>query len=119
MLEITKEFRFDAAHFLPTAPEGHPYRRLHGHSFRVIVGLQGPSDPQKRWMMDLGEVEAAVTGVRNRLDHYCLNDIEGLEVPTLEELAVWIFDRLAPDLPLLAWVKLIRDSAGESCTYRP
>ena len=118
-VEITKEFRFDAAHFLPTAPDGHPYRRLHGHSFRVEVALTGTPDPASGWLVDFGEIEQRVAALRDRLDHHLLNEIDGLAVPTLEILSAWIFRALAPALPGLARVTVHRDGSGEACTYRP
>ncbi len=118
-IEIVKEFRFDAAHFLPTAPEGHPYRRLHGHSFRVEVALRGAPDPETGWIVDFGVIEAKLAGLRDRLDHRLLNEIDGLAVPTLERLAAWIYRELAQTLPGLARITIRRESGGESCTYLP
>ena len=118
-VEIVKEFRFDAAHFLPTAPEGHPYRRLHGHSFRVAVALRGTPDPQQGWIVDFGVIEAKLAALRERIDHRLLNEIDGLAVPTLERLAAWIFRELARALPGLARITITRESGGESCTYSP
>ncbi|HZB91727.1 MAG TPA: 6-carboxytetrahydropterin synthase QueD [Stellaceae bacterium] len=117
--EIVKEFAFDAAHFLPTAPEGHPYRRLHGHSFVVEVAVAGAPDPVQGWIVDFGVIEARVAALRTQLDHHLLNEIDGLQLPTLERLAEWIYRSLAADLPGLARVTVRRDSAGQSCTYRP
>jgi 6-pyruvoyltetrahydropterin/6-carboxytetrahydropterin synthase len=116
--EIVKEFRFDAAHFLPTVPEGHRYRRLHGHSFHVEVALRGDPDPRTGWIIDLGVAAVALGRLRERLDHTLLNDIVGLEVPTLERIARWIYEALAPDLPGLARVTIRRESEGESCTFK-
>jgi 6-pyruvoyltetrahydropterin/6-carboxytetrahydropterin synthase len=115
--EITKEFRFDAAHFLPTAPDGHPNRRMHGHSFRVEVALAGTPDPATGWITDFGQVAAALATLRERLDHHLLNEIDGLAVPTLERLAEWIYRALARDLPALTRVTVRRESEGESSTY--
>jgi 6-pyruvoyltetrahydropterin/6-carboxytetrahydropterin synthase len=117
-IEIVKEFRFDAAHFLPTAPEGHPYRRLHGHSFRVAVTIAGSPDPVTGWLADFAEIERALLRLRDGLDHRLLNEVAGLAVPTLENLAFWIHGALADALPGLAAVTIHRESAGESCTYR-
>jgi len=119
MLAITKEFRFDAAHSLPHYPEGHPNRRMHGHSFRCVVTLEGAADPATGLLRDLDAVEAAVAVVRARLDHHVLNEIEGLGAPTLENLAQFIFAALKPALPELAAVTVIRDSYGQTCTWRP
>jgi 6-pyruvoyltetrahydropterin/6-carboxytetrahydropterin synthase len=117
--EIVKEFGFDAAHFLPRAPEGHPYRRLHGHSFTVEVAIAGTPDPEEGWIVDFGVIEARLAALRLRLDHGLLNEIDGLAVPTLEHLAAWIYRRLAGDLPGLTRVTVRRPSSGEACTYRP
>jgi 6-pyruvoyltetrahydropterin/6-carboxytetrahydropterin synthase len=117
VIEISKTFLFDAAHFLPHAPKGHPNSRMHGHSFQVVVTLRGEADKTKGWIRDLGEVSAAVEGVRDALDHHTLNEIEGLAVPTLERLSAWIYAKLKPALPELAKVTVRRDSLGEACTY--
>src|SRR5206468_198293 len=88
MIEIVKEFTFEAAHRLAVAvPEGHAYARLHGHSYRVEVHLRGEPDPRTGWVADFAAVEAAIRPVRNRLDHNYLNDIPGLELPTIETIA--------------------------------
>ena len=118
-VEIVKEFRFDAAHFLPTAPEGHPYRRMHGHSFRAEVALTGTPDPASGWLVDFAVIEEALAALGERLDHRVLNDVAGLAVPTLETLAAWIYRELETTLPGLARVTVRRESSGESCTYRP
>jgi 6-pyruvoyltetrahydropterin/6-carboxytetrahydropterin synthase len=117
-LSITKEFRFDAAHFLPTARPGHPNARMHGHSFVAAVTLEGAADPANGWVRDFAEVERAVADLRARLDHHLLNEVKGLELPTLERIARFIFDELKPELPQIAAVTVRRDSLGESCIYR-
>jgi 6-pyruvoyltetrahydropterin/6-carboxytetrahydropterin synthase len=117
VIEISKTFLFDAAHFLPHAAPGHPNSRMHGHSFQVVVTLRGEPDAAKGWLRDLGEVASAVETVRDALDHRTLNEVEGLGVPTLERLSAWIFAMLKPRLPELARVTVRRDSLGESCTY--
>jgi 6-pyruvoyltetrahydropterin/6-carboxytetrahydropterin synthase len=117
MFEITKEFVFDAAHFLPHAREGHPNTRMHGHSFYVEVALRGRPDAEKGWIRDFAEVERKIDDVRQRLDHRLLNEVEGLGVPTLENLCRFIFQRLAPLLPGLYRVTVRRPSHRESCTY--
>lgn len=117
-ISITKEFRFDAAHFLPTAPKGHPNSRMHGHSFAVALTLKGELDPVKGWVRDFGDVEQALGNIRERLDHHLLNEIAGLELPTLERIALFIFDDLKAVLPQIECVTVRRDSLGESCSYR-
>jgi len=118
MISISKEFRFDAAHFLPTAEKGHPNSRVHGHSFTALVTLEGTPDPAKGWLRDFAEIDAAITDIRARLDHHMLNEIKGLEQPTLENLARFIFTALKKPLPELTSVTVRRDSLGEACTYR-
>jgi 6-pyruvoyltetrahydropterin/6-carboxytetrahydropterin synthase len=118
-VEIVKEFAFDAAHFLPTAAEGHPYRRMHGHSFTAEVALAGKPDQASGWLVDFAVIEAVLAALRERLDHRVLNDISGLGVPTLENLAAWIYGEVETRLPGLTRVTVHRRSSGESCTYRP
>jgi 6-pyruvoyltetrahydropterin/6-carboxytetrahydropterin synthase len=117
-VEIVKEFAFDAAHFLPTAADGHPYRRMHGHSFTAEVALAGEPDRASGWLIDFAVIEAALAALRDRLDHRVLNDVAGLGVPTLENLAAWIYGELETRLPGLTRVTVRRQSCGESCTYR-
>jgi 6-pyruvoyltetrahydropterin/6-carboxytetrahydropterin synthase len=113
IVELVKDFRFEAAHFLPAVPEGHKCRRIHGHSFRGEVAVRGPLDPVLGWVMDFADLKASVEPLVKRLDHYLLNEIEGLENPTSELLAVWIWRELAPQLPLL-----VRVTIEETCTSR-
>ncbi|MEO7993226.1 MAG: 6-carboxytetrahydropterin synthase QueD [bacterium] len=110
---ITKSFTFEAAHRLPHVPEGHKCARLHGHSYRVEIALTGTVDPATGWQTDFAAIKAACGPVRDQLDHYYLNDIAGLENPTAEVIAAWIWDRLAPVLPLLSRVTI-----HETCTAR-
>ena len=110
-MEIFKEFTFEAAHRLPNVPAGHKCARLHGHSFRVRVCVAGPLDPNLGWVMDFADIKAAWKPLDQRLDHYYLNEIEGLENPTSEILARWIWKRLKPTVP-----QLCRLVVHETCT---
>lgn len=105
-MKITQAFTFEAAHRLPKVPETHRCHRMHGHSYRVELQLEGPVNPQSGFVVDFFDVEAAFGPLLQRLDHYCLNDIAGLENPTAENIAVWIWDRVRPVLPQLASVKV-------------
>jgi 6-pyruvoyltetrahydropterin/6-carboxytetrahydropterin synthase len=105
-ITITQAFTFEAAHHLPHVPETHRCRRLHGHSYRVELTLEGAVDPQTGFVIDFFDVEAAFAPVLARLDHYLLNDIEGLENPTAENIALWIFRKVSPELPNLVRVKV-------------
>lgn len=113
VVELVKDFRFEAAHFLPNVPEAHKCRRIHGHSYHGEVAVRGPLDPQLGWVMDFADLRGAIDPVVGALDHYLLNEIEGLENPTAEVLAVWIWRRLAPQLP-----NLYRVTIKETCTSR-
>jgi len=115
MIEISQTFTFDAAHHLGAgAPEN---RRLHGHSFYVEVSLRGEPDPATGFLRDFGEVDAGLKAVRELLDHRLLNEVEGLNHPTLENLARFIFAEAKARLPQVARVKISRPSYGQSCTF--
>ena len=118
MLEITKSFQFEAAHFQPNAPAGHPNARLHGHSFHADVSLAGSPDPVHGMIRNLDDVELALGEVRQALDHRLLNEVAGLDRPTMESLCLWIFERLERSLPEISAVTVRRPSLGQSCTYR-
>ncbi len=116
-MEIFREFTFEAAHRLPNVPEGHKCARLHGHSYRVAVQVQGHIGATSGWIMDFAEIDQAFAPIKARLDHYYLNEIEGLENPTSEHLARWIWERLKPALPQLAQVT-VRETCTSGCIYR-
>lgn len=118
-MRIFIDFNFEAAHHLPHSfPDGHVNQRLHGHSFRVRVSLQGRPDPKTGLIADLGAVKTTVDSAKDALDHRYLNEIAGLELPTLETIAIWLWRRIAPDLPALAEIGIYRDSCGEGCEYQ-
>ncbi|CAB4833705.1 unannotated protein [freshwater metagenome] len=116
MMEIFKEFSFEAAHLLPNVPEGHKCGRLHGHSYRIAVHLQGDVGVDTGWVTDFGDIKCVVDPLIARLDHYYLNDIEGLENPTSEVLARWIWENLAPGLPGLSRI-VVRETCTSGCVY--
>jgi len=115
-MEIFKEFTIEAAHWLPNVPEGHKCRRLHGHSFRIQVYVQGPLDPQLGWVMDFADIKAAFQPVEDALDHRCLNEVDGLANPTSENLARWVWTRLKPVLPAMSKV-MVRETCTSGCVY--
>jgi 6-pyruvoyltetrahydropterin/6-carboxytetrahydropterin synthase len=117
MLEIWKEFTFEAAHRLPHVPAGHKCARLHGHSFRVEVRVRGDLDPRLGWVMDYADLKAAWAPLDAALDHHYLNEVPGLENPTSEVLARWIWARLADRLPGLCAV-VVRETCTSGCEYR-
>ena len=114
---IHREYRFEAAHFLPRVPEGHKCARMHGHSYMVMVVIEGEIDPVLGWVMDFGDMDQHVLPIVNALDHRVLNDMEGLVNPTSELLAVWIWDRLKPGLPLLSEI-VVHETCTSGCRYR-
>ena len=95
-MKISQAFTFEAAHWLPNVPREHRCNRMHGHSYRVEIRIEGPVDPRSGFVVDFSDVEAAFGPLRERLDHHCLNEVEGLENPTAENIATWIWDQLRP-----------------------
>lgn len=116
-MELRKSFQFEAAHLLPHLPRTHKCRRLHGHSFQVEIAVTGSCDPHLGWLMDYADISAAFKPIWNRLDHYYLNEIPGLENPTSENLAWWIWRRLKPALPALSEV-VVAETCQSRCVYR-
>jgi 6-pyruvoyltetrahydropterin/6-carboxytetrahydropterin synthase len=116
-MEIWKDFTFEAAHRLPHLAEDHKCARLHGHSFRTRIFVEGPLDPKLGWVVDFAEIKEAFRHLEHQLDHRYLNDIVGLENPTSENIAIWIWDRLKPQLPQLSKV-IVRETCTSGCVYR-
>jgi 6-pyruvoyltetrahydropterin/6-carboxytetrahydropterin synthase len=116
-MDIYKEFTIEAAHLLPNVPDGHKCKRLHGHSFRIEVHVGGDVDPELGWVMDFAQLKNSFKPVFEQLDHHYLNDIEGLENPTSENLARWVWDRLIGDLPQLSSV-IVKETCTSGCIYK-
>ena len=116
-MRVYKEFFFEAAHFLPFAPPGHPNARVHGHSFRVRVAVDGEPDEENGILIHFDDLEAAIADAREALDHRLLNEVEGLSAPTLERISMWLWDRLHNRLQGLAEIEIARDSCHEGCVY--
>lgn len=116
-VELEKDFTLECAHRLPRVPEGHKCSRMHGHSFRVTLRVSGDVDAKLGWLVDYAELARAFAPIHEALDHRCLNDVEGLENPTSEELARWIWRRLRPELPLLEAV-VVAETCTSRCIYR-
>ncbi len=115
-MEIYKEFSIESAHRLPNLPADHKCSRLHGHSFHIRICVEGEVDPESGWVIDFAEIKAAYEPIFQQLDHHYLNDIEGLENPTSENLAKWIWDQMKPELPLLSKV-IIKETCTSGCVY--
>ena len=115
-MHIFKTFQLEAAHRLPNVPAGHKCGRLHGHSFRIEVHVEGEPGPQTGWVMDFADVKAAFAPLFERLDHHYLNDIPGLENPTSENLARWIWRELKLSLPSLCKL-VVHETCTSGCIY--
>lgn len=115
-VRLVHEFRFEAAHRLPKVPEGHKCRRLHGHSFKVELAIEGPVNEETGWFIDFEELYQAWRPLFEKLDHHYLNEVEGLENPTSEILSRWIWERLKPRLPSLSRVTLF-ETCDARCEY--
>jgi 6-pyruvoyltetrahydropterin/6-carboxytetrahydropterin synthase len=103
---IYKKFIFDAAHFLPGVPDGHKCKNMHGHTYGLTLFAEGPVKQPEGWVVDFADLKATVKPVLDRLDHHCLNDIPGLDNPTSEILAIWLWSQLKPLIPGLKRIEL-------------
>jgi 6-pyruvoyltetrahydropterin/6-carboxytetrahydropterin synthase len=116
-VRLVHEFRFESAHRLPKVPPGHKCARLHGHSFKVEVAIAGLTNPETGWFIDFGELHALWQPIHDQLDHNYLNEVPGLENPTSENLAKWLWDRLRPALPSLDQITVF-ETCDARCEYR-
>jgi 6-pyruvoyltetrahydropterin/6-carboxytetrahydropterin synthase len=116
-VEIFKSFRLESAHSLPNVPAGHKCGRVHGHSYVLEIHVEGKLDPRLGWVTDFADLSAAFDPLFDALDHRYLNDVEGLGNPTCENLAIWIWDRLKPRLPILSQV-VVQETCTSGCVYR-
>ncbi|OUX20446.1 MAG: 6-carboxytetrahydropterin synthase QueD [bacterium TMED250] len=116
-MEIYKDITFEAAHLLPNLPAGHKCSRLHGHSFLVRITLDGPIDKETGWVEDFADIKKAFQPIYDELDHNYLNNISGLENPTSENLAKWIWDKLENDLDNLTAIE-VKETCSSGCIYR-
>ena len=116
-VELRKTFQFEAAHFLPLLPVTHKCRRLHGHSFEAEIVVEGQMDPNLGWLMDYAEIKKAFMPWWEQIDHQLLNAVPGLENPTSENLAIWIWNKLKPVLPPLKEV-IVAETCTAKCVYR-
>jgi 6-pyruvoyltetrahydropterin/6-carboxytetrahydropterin synthase len=115
-IALTRVFQIEAAHRLPLLPKGHKCERMHGHSFKIELRVEGECDPKLGWLMDYADIKKAFEPIFEQLDHRCLNEVSGLENPTSEILAKWVWDRLKPSLPLLTTV-IVAETCNASAHY--
>lgn len=116
-VRLVHEFRFEAAHRLPKVPPGHKCQRLHGHSFKIEIAVEGPVNPDTGWFIDFDEIYKVWQPLWDQLDHNYMNEIPGLENPTSENLAVWIWERMKTTLPSLAQVTVF-ETCDARCEYK-
>jgi 6-pyruvoyltetrahydropterin/6-carboxytetrahydropterin synthase len=114
---LQRDYRFEAAHFLPKVPEGHKCARVHGHSYAITIVLEGEIDPALGWVMDFAAIDEHVAPLVRALDHRVLNEVEGLDNPTSELLACWLWDRIRPSLSVLVEVQ-VAETPTSRCVYR-
>ena len=115
-MDVFRVFQIEAAHRLPNVPEGHKCARMHGHSFRIEIHVSGPIGEATGWVMDFADLRRVFQPLFDQLDHHCLNDIKGLENPTSENLARWIWERLHADLPGLSKI-VVQETCNAGCVY--
>ncbi|HST28236.1 MAG TPA: 6-carboxytetrahydropterin synthase QueD [Rudaea sp.] len=115
-MDIFKRFHIEAAHRLPNVPPGHKCARLHGHSFGIEIHVSGPIGAGTGWVMDFADIKSAFAPIFAELDHHYLNEVPGLDNPTSEQLAMWIWNRLKPALPLLSKV-VVNETCTSGCVY--
>lgn len=116
-VRLTKDFRFESAQTLPCVPEGHKCRQMHGHSFKVEITVEGEVDAETGWLYDHAKISGAMNPLVEQLDHGYLNEVPGLGNPTIENMAAWFWQRLAPQLPGLAEI-VIHETPTARCSYR-
>ena len=117
LVEVEKVFSFDAAHFLPHVPEGHKCKNMHGHTYSLYVSVQGEVEEATGWVVDFADIKAVVKPLVAQLDHQLLNEIDGLENPTAEHIAIWFWNRIAPALPGLYQIT-VSESPQNIVRYR-
>ena len=116
-MEIYKKFSFDSAHYLPNVPEDHKCRRMHGHTFNIEIHIGGPVNREIGWIMDFADIKTICDPVIKQLDHRVLNDIKGLNNPTSENLAKWIWEKVKPQLTGLKKI-IVSETCYTGCVFR-
>ena len=114
---LSKDFEFESAQALPTFPEGHKCRNIHGHSFKATISIRGPVDETTGIFRDHAIISDAMRPIVQQLDHAYLNDIPGLENPTIEMMCRWLWHKLAPELPGLYEI-VLHETPRARCVYR-
>ena len=118
IFEITKQFTFKAAHYFPNMPEGHIYKKIHGHSFVVEVTFYGKKNKENQWVTEFDDLSNSLNEKKKKLDHKCINDIKEIGIPSLENISSWIGKQLKKKYSNVRSIKVSRPSCGEHCLYR-
>ena len=113
---LEKDFTFDSAHYLASVDDNHKCGEIHGHTYLVTIGIEAEVDKKMGWLMDFGEVKQIVNPIIDFLDHKMLNNIEGLENSTAEYIAIYIYNKIKPDIPSLTFVR-VQETPTARCTY--
>jgi len=116
-MNIFRAFTFDSAHRLPCVPEGHKCSQLHGHTFRVEIHVDDQLDSNRGWVIDFSDISKTVDPIISQLDHKYLNDIEGLENPTSENIAKWIWEKIKPNMQILSKI-VVQESPNSGAVYQ-
>jgi 6-pyruvoyltetrahydropterin/6-carboxytetrahydropterin synthase len=116
-VRLTKDFTFEAAQTLPNVPTGHKCARMHGHSFKLEISVEGDADPSTGWLYDHALISRAMNPLLEQLDHGYLNEVPGLENPTIENMCAWLWKQLSPQLPGLAEI-VLHETPSARCSYR-
>jgi 6-pyruvoyltetrahydropterin/6-carboxytetrahydropterin synthase len=105
-MKIFKTFTFDSAHFLPNVPDGHKCKNIHGHTYSLTVFIEGELEEHLEWVMDFAVIKKVINPIIKQIDHKLMNEIAGLENPTCENIAVWLWNKIKPEIPLLSKIEL-------------
>jgi 6-pyruvoyltetrahydropterin/6-carboxytetrahydropterin synthase len=115
LFTVSQSTFFDAAHTLRREIDAEGSKRIHGHTYRIEVSVQGQPDPTTGMVIDLGFLRQRLSGVREQLDHHLLDEVSGLGIPTLENIAAFIANSMDNLRPPLSSVRVWRDGIGDAC----
>jgi len=116
-VRLTKDFSFEAAQTLPNVPPAHKCGKMHGHSFKIEISVEGEVDPACGWLYDHSRISRAMDPLLELLDHSYLNDIPGLDNPTIENMCRWFWEKLEHQLPGLSEI-VIHETPTARCSYK-
>ena len=114
---IYKKFNIESARSIPNLPKTHPCHHIHGHSFKIIISVQGDVNEQNGFVVDFQDIDDAFDPLKKELDHSYLNDIEDLQNPTSENICIWIWNKIQSSLPNIYKIE-IRETDSTGCIYK-